>query len=724
MVKTDQLLARVRTYIFPATVGLVSLIAQLIIMRRLIIVFGGNELVCGAAFAGWLAFAGLGKIFGRLLLNRVNDRVWFITILFFFMAFAIPITTAATYLIKPVLGISPQDETHLLTIFAIAIPLMAPRGLLIGATSALWRNLACDPTIYCSVRSKIALALGTAMGGIIYSLIIVHLLNPISAAILVGFILIVVVGFALGPSLKRTTAIILSLAMILLGIFGSGIEYKFAEIQWWGRDLIIQKSTGLFELAVIQNGTERTLYQDGYPSFTLPAPESYETVAGLPLLEHPKAKNIAIIGGGVSGMIDQWKTADLENALFIRADKEITKLEREDMESNIEDLPGWARILHGDARNVLRSDIEDNTSIPCLDLIIINVGNTGTASRDRFFTTNFFDEAKEALCEDGVIAMALPGIETSSGKESMMDVGSIQRSIVESFKYEAIVPLEKLFFFASNELGALTSDFTEIRKRLLGSDTTSDYFISWVLSGENEENAAKTVRGIKAASENALLNTDIQPTAYRLGMIEMERFDRWPLAIALALILTLSLLIFRQHKEGLRVTWVLGTLGLASITFELVLLIRYQMETGLLMMNIGYVLAAYSIGISLGAAAGRAWIASMNRSDKVLMMAIAFFATYTFAGIIFMKAGFAPTNILLGSLAGWIYAFTVHPIHATSKSEDVGKKIFINSHNWGALAGTIVVSTTIIPLFGLQGSLIMASISLAAGLVVVVATRE
>jgi spermidine synthase len=717
-------ITRLRTYLFPATMGFVSFVAQMIILRRLVMVFGGNELVCGAALAGWLGFAGLGRLLGRAIASRTTNLKRFIVIVFFLLAFAIPATTAATYLIRTALGITPQAEVGLLTVFAIAIGLMAPRGLLVGAASVLWRDLACELNIYHPIKSRGSLALGTAVGGIAYSLIIIHLLNPLEAGIIIGLILIAITGFAVGSGRMRYGAIALCFVMTAVGASGSFIESGLAKLQWRGHDLIIEKETALFELAVVADGADRTLYQDGYPIFTLPSPQSYESIANLPIVEHPAPKDIAVIGGGVSGMVAQWGGRGINSATFIRADEEITRLERDEMESDLGNLPEWAQVIHGDARKIFRDGLPGGCTKSCLDLIIINVGNTNTASRNRFFTTNFFDEARTVLRGDGVIALVLPGMGKPPRGERVRDVGSIRRSLAESFKNEAIVPLNNLFFFASAEPGALTSDFMEIKRRLLASDTSGDYFLSWLLSAEGVENAGKTVEQIKLASKNAPLNTDIQPAAYRLGMTRLDRFERWPFIAALAILLAGSLLIFRRNKSELRTTWVLGALGFATMTFEIILLIRYQMETGLLMVNIGYVLAAYSVGVSLGTVAVRSWIKAVGADDRVLASAIVFLAAYIFAGIIFMKAGFVPANLLIGVLTGWIYCFTTHPLREEGDSFGMSNRLIVNSHNWGAATGTIIMSTIAIPLFGLQGGLMIASTTLIAGLVAVLATRR
>lgn len=123
---------QIRRNIIFAALGFAAMVAQIVVMRRLIVVFGGNELVVGATFAGWLGASGIGNVVAGRFADRTANTARALAILIFALALAIPATVAAAGLVKAFCGIAPPVMPGFLFIVLATIAVLSPIGFLIG----------------------------------------------------------------------------------------------------------------------------------------------------------------------------------------------------------------------------------------------------------------------------------------------------------------------------------------------------------------------------------------------------------------------------------------------------------------------------------------------------------------------------------------------------------------------------------------------------------------
>ncbi|TET70243.1 MAG: hypothetical protein E3J45_00345, partial [Candidatus Zixiibacteriota bacterium] len=61
-----------RFFVSAFYLGFLSLVAQTILLREMLAVFSGNEIVLGAILAFWLLWVGLGSLFGNWFSKRFS----------------------------------------------------------------------------------------------------------------------------------------------------------------------------------------------------------------------------------------------------------------------------------------------------------------------------------------------------------------------------------------------------------------------------------------------------------------------------------------------------------------------------------------------------------------------------------------------------------------------------------------------------------------------------
>jgi len=151
--------------------GLGSVLVQIILIRRLLSTFHGNELTMGAVLAGWMVWTGSASLLtGRLTDKLAHGRSW-LARSYILAALLLSATVLFAPAVKPFLGqaraeiIGPQ--VILLGSFFITAPICAILGLSF--------NLCCQVTADekgAVARVYLWEALGAGLGGLFFSMVL------------------------------------------------------------------------------------------------------------------------------------------------------------------------------------------------------------------------------------------------------------------------------------------------------------------------------------------------------------------------------------------------------------------------------------------------------------------------------------------------------------------------------------------------------------------------
>lgn len=717
--------------------GFVTMVTQIIVMRRFIIVFGGNELVSGAVLAGWLGFSGMGNVIAGRYADRIIDKDMALFLSLIAMAIIIPITIAASMLVKLALGIPPPVIVGLTTVVMPILVILAPLGLAVGVSFTFACRLPELPDHTKIGRVYMFDTFGAAIGGFIFSMVAIALFSPVQASLITSAILIVSLGLAFNRAAFKVLSVLLLIIFALLAFFSKSIDSHLISSQWRGYNTAVNKESRLSSLMITDNGDERTMFVDGRPSFSLPLPETYETISNLPLIEHGNPRDVAIIEGGISGVLDQWKRWNLESAIFMRLDPEKTVLERFSMPSDLAEIPKWAKIIHGDGRRILKEGLPNGCRESCLDVVIVNVGDPDTAAADRYFTEEFSKEVKRILRPDGVFMIGLLEPANAISKQALPVLGTVRSSLKTAFARTVILPLDRFYFISSENSKAITNDTMELIGRLGERGMGEGFLATRVLAGIYPERVSFFENQIERATMGARPNTDTRPFAYLAGMTLWEeragglgstllrigtQVRPWMGAALLVALLAFSLIFGKKSPARARSTFILAALGLSTIIYEVALLVHYQMSEGVLVWRVGLILTAFMVGAGLGA--GLASYLVRNAASKLMfLISLALLAAYIPLQFAMTKISFILANFGIGLFGGWIYQLVASGL--VGKSIGVGKAAGIveSSDHWGAAFGAIIASILIIPIFGLSAALIAADAAILAAMVIIVILR-
>ena len=156
---------------------------------------------------------------------------------------------------------------------------------------------------------------------------------------------------------------------------------------WSGFKLLAVRNSAYGNLAVVENGGSRSLYENGLVLFTAPDPAAAEEAVHYALLAHPAPRHVLLIGGGVNGSLAQaLQHPSIQDIDYVELDPAVLDLARLY-------FPEFWNPVAADPR--VRVHVTDGrwflkTGSGRYDVIIVNLPDPQTAQLNRFYTLEFF----------------------------------------------------------------------------------------------------------------------------------------------------------------------------------------------------------------------------------------------------------------------------------------------------------------------------------------------
>jgi spermidine synthase len=605
--------------------GATAMAAQIVFLREFLIVFYGNEISIGLILASWLFWGALGS----LILGRFSDRIVNKLRVFYSLQIALSVILPAVIicirLFKPMIGIAAGEIVgyYPMTLATLSI-LSAPCAIL-----GFMFSLACRiyPEHERGGAGGVARvygmeSFGAIAGGAAASFVLVprvdafNIMLIFSALNLIGAITLQ--RFSEPHPGKAVTvtsvaALIVFLAMVL---GGSNAAIKFSrEGEWKGFDVVDSKDSVYGNITVTSRAGQVSFYDNGLHLYTVPDPLYAENITHLALLEHSSPRKVLLIGGGVGGLLKEILKHPVERVDYVELDPLIVKMARKYLsakDSEVLDRPK-VRVINSDGRFYVKGTLEK------YDCAIIALGDPYTAQLNRFYTSDFFRELKNALNDDAVVAFALTGSANYIGDELADYVRSVVLGVKSVFPDVLVVPGDTMYILASAHPGALTADVNVLMNRLkirgVEAQYVREYYLFDVLSAERLKYAADALDKKKSAR----LNTDFTPVSYYHATVfwssqfDTPRLRRFLRSVTpsniwlISMMLTAVAAIIAGSKFGDRgkkaVMAALFTTGFTQIIFQIAVILSFQVIYGYVFYKIGIIITAFMLGLALGSMA-------------------------------------------------------------------------------------------------------------------------
>ncbi|MDD5136138.1 MAG: fused MFS/spermidine synthase, partial [Candidatus Omnitrophica bacterium] len=689
-------------------IGVTAMASQIVFMRELLVVFYGNELSLGFILASWLLGGAVGSALLGRRADRISNKVTVFGLLQICAGILLPVEIVAIRAIKGALHIAPGQIMPLFPMIvsslAILVPICAILGFLFSLGSRIYRSAG---NVY------VLEGAGAVIGGGLAGCILIKILNPVfMMAILAALNVaasLALLYFAGEKKFKKISvgiaaAIVIMLAALFFFKGWDTLEADSLKNEWNGYDLIASKNSVYGNIVLTKSLEQFSFFDNGLHLYSIPDPERAEGSVHFALLEHPDPKRVLLIGGGAGGSIGEVLKYPVDRVDYVELDPLLIEMTADYIPEEYSSflLDERVGIKNTDGRFFIKRAPDK------YDCIIINVGDPYTAQINRYYTDEFFKEAKRVLRPGGLISFGATSSENYINKELGEFLRSIYATVRRNFKDVFVIPGETAYFLATDAPGLLTYDYTVLmnraRARGIGLKYVREYYLSSRMSPQRIEDMGKIMLSTAAAEVNYdfrpisyYYNTAFWTTRFRDSLFTKIIDATNKKAVWLAILIAYCLIAFagmilkfRKGSFGRLALLSLAGGGFTSMAVQIVLLLAFQIIYGYLFYKLAVNLTSFMLGLVVGGWYGTRLASKAKELLPALLAVQCAFAVYPL--VLPVVFGWLNTSGSLAvSWAGQNVIFTLLPFLAGfigGFQFPVANKIYAREEkNMGAAAG-------------------------------------
>ncbi len=512
--------------------GLVAQVGQVVLLRELLMVYYGSEFSIGVILASWMAWVGIGSRLGGAHAWRVRRPAVFLGLSAAAVVVLLPATILVARLLRGLFAVLPGEHLSLPATVWSSVLVMAPVCLVLGAyfvvLSRLWREelrsgdaAAGDAeaggseaggAVAAASRTYVFEGAGNAAGGVLFSLVLVHVLSSFQVAVLVGLMLPVAAVLLLrgtgratdgpesgshdrlaGESESATGSVArsrwaaprpgLARAWLLAGLLMGGLLALLAlipvddlayRLQWRAfapdQELVETRQSKYGVISVARRGGQYSFFQSGHLAFATGGAEEvdYEleesaaaVLAHFAMVQHRAPRRVLLIGGGMSGVLREVARHPVESIDYVELDRVLVEAALDYVPRTTREVLESPRVqlVTMDGRRFVRS------APGPYDIVIVDVPDPATAVLNRFYTLEFFQAVDRLLEPDGVLVTGIGATADLRSRPVANRNATLFHTLDRVFDHVVAVGDRFAYFFASNGPGQVSVDPMLLRQR-------------------------------------------------------------------------------------------------------------------------------------------------------------------------------------------------------------------------------------------------------------------
>lgn len=745
--------------------GFAATVAQILLLRELLVVFYGNEMSTALVLSGWLLWTAAGSALSARLAGDSPLSLEILAGLLILQALGVPALVLFVRAARWIFGIPVGElatQGKMLGVCLLAPVLFAP--IAGGLFGWCWANRRVEADVAASGRPLaiyLGEALGAALGGLVFSFLFVRLVPALTAAALVALALLGVAGWILwqrpaagrvgrsGLKPLRGIWTVATLGVLAMTIDSEGLEQ--ASRQWqWGRSLVLALDTPFHNIAVVEEREQVTVFANGLWMLTEPDPATAEMAVHPVLLQHPDPRRVLILGGGLAGQVAEvLKHPGIEQVDYIEQDPALISFVEGSLsaETRASLRDPRVRIEPQDAGTFLRRRSR------AYDVVLMNVGEPINAQMNRFYTEESFRRLAEHLRPGGILSFSVPGGGDMVGPAHARLLGSLDQTLQRVFPAVRAIPGERARFFIANEAESLLLEPSALAARIDARGLDLIHVRSDTLDDLMNPMRRDYLTEVLADLRDSPINRQFTPVCYFHGVMVwaaqwhpawrawIERMADAPperLFLGIGTMSGLVILWFWLGRPRYRAAVAASVLvqGAWGMVLQVVLILGFQILAGFAYLQLALILAFFMAGLAggalavalgsrhwSGAAAAVRWLAAVQSGIVLLPLGLWVFASPVARewreGLSAAEAAWAFTavSLLAGLLGGSHFSLAALASAATgARLERAGGYLYAIDLV-GAAAGALLAGLLLLPLYGVPITLMLLSLLSAVCLV-------
>ena len=731
-----------RFHIAAQLIGVTSITSQILLMREIMLIFHGNELSISLLLGIWLVWTAIGgALMGRFGKGLSQPVAW-LAIWQMFVAITVPLSIIGVRECRRLFDALPGEMLSLGQMLLSTLWLVGPLCLLLGAQFVLVCRIfgRMNETAASAIGDAyLQESLGASVAGLLMSVLLVRWLSAWQITLFVCALNLVGCLFVLqqceATRWRRyggATAGMLLTALVTGAVFSGAIEQLTLRRQWRDVEVVDSENSVYGNVTVTRIEQQLSFFENGLLLFSTENPLLAEEATHFALLQHPQPRDVLLIGGGVGGTLQEVLKHPVSRLDYVELDPLLIRLALEHLPADdLGQLPA-VHLHHVDARLWVQRSVS-----AVYDAVLLNLPEPFTAQLARFYSAEFFEEAKRVLRPGGVLAFTIAASENYVSDEQRLLLSSLEQTLRTAFASVEALPGEQTHVLAQKTgtgPATLTRDPIELQKRIDERRLETQYVNRFYLPFRLNPMRLRALDALRADPlPETRINRDLQPVAYfhslliwlsqfeqrtgrQLGLHTLTRVRPMHLILGILVLLVTASLWQRRHPmTGLVLS--VGTTGFSEILFQIVVILSFQVLYGYVYYKLSLILTAFMIGLVLGAwSIGRLLprISQPLRLYQWTQLAIGLYPLVLLACIwglhgssasiphwLPVQTLFALLPILAGFLGGFQFPLASQIQLERGKEVGVTAGSLYSVDLLGACIGAILGALVLVPLFGL-----------------------
>jgi spermidine synthase len=738
--------------------GFAAGVAQVLLIRELLLACFGNEVALGLTLSAWLLCGALGAaVSGRhvtadrqVILQRLAwlAGLWApaalaaLTVVRGYPCAATAVPMALADALRQSPGLERLFAVHLAAqpgemlgpLHVVAISLLgalAPAGVggaLFAAAMQLYRASG-GGGVPAAGRSYALDAVGHLGGGTLLGWAAVVLLNPFTVSCVAATVLYAAVAWAVRQAGERVARIALGWALLAALLAASAPLHAWTRtLRWRGRPIAEQVSTLYGEIAVSRQGGEGVVfYENGVPTGLSPALPHVPQLVHFALLQHPRPRRVLVIGGGATGGLQEILKHRPEAVDYAEIDPAMLKLAARWVTAEDRRALGDRRVTQHavDGRILVKEAARGQR--PRYDAILLLLPDPSTALLNRYYTQEWYAEARGAMNRGGVLAWEMASSRHYLRPALRLMDTSILAAAAGSFPRRALMTGDDTLAVAVGDAETgLTDDPGQVRQRMRARHLTSPLFAAAISDRLDPYSRSYVVQEL-GSGVSGTPNRDLHPTAYfnaqatwvglyypdlefasmglaRLTPRALWQWGRW------AGVGLLLLLPWRRARRGY-VPLAMAVSGMVGMVLTLCAVYASQAFQGYVYHLVGVLMGMFMVGLATGAwAAPGLWRGGQRWGPMVAQTAMGALALVLPAALgVVARLGeaggtWAPslaTALLMAALGLAVGVQYPLALGASGATPGAGRAARLYAADLaGAAAGAATAGTILVPVLG------------------------
>lgn len=692
-------------------IGLVSILAQAVLLRELAVAFYGVDLIYSLGIGIWLVWTAAGALIGRRRPGLRSDHTPALFLLFsLFVPADVVFIRAIRILFSDVPGAYLPFASQMMALSGALLPIGLLSGLLFRRAAQAY--VTGGRTLAAAYAMESA---GGLAGGLSATLFLRFGFQNFSIALFCALVSLGAACTGCRRSGRWFRTLVAGSALVMICLFIVAGTADRALTAWDHPDLLVSQDTPYGRMTVTQQGGQTAVYENDALSFETEGTEA-EEFAHMAALLHARPDRVLILGGGIAGTVREVLKHQPALVDYVELNRplltEVAPRLALDLQESLRAAP--VHIFIDDPRRFL-------ASAPRYDLILIGMPEPESGPANRFYTLDFFRQCAGHLNPEGIMAFRMKSAENFWTPQQTQRAISLYRTLQAALPNVQVLPGATNIFLASEQPLPNDPSLPESRLEARGirARLVSRPYVRYVYTNDR---FAQTARVLEAGS--APLNTDEHPVCYHYTlMIWMSKFypalrsfntsiPSWwnrqhPLVLWTLLAAITALFLAARGNPSWRRTLLAGLAGFVGMVYETVLVLNYQVKSGILYQDIGVILTGFMAGLTLGAwmsdqslGHGGPWIRRMHgplSTGGLALLGLALWVRLDSGAL----AGLPEATVLL-----LITGFLVSAVFAYATLEGTQDQMVIVAPRYaadllGGCLGSLVSTLLLIPLAGM-----------------------